>query len=490
MTGNVKVNAEFTKLNRDISLDAVKGFAILLVMLGHCIVLNGLADPYLYDAIAAVQMPLFMAVSGYLAGQKHGEPGQKPDLKRSAKTFGKRSVAYLVPFFTWMIIVSFPHCLKELKTELFHLDYGLWFLATLWIITLVHMIAAYLADYSAYVISKNGAVDSQYMVGSENDTMHGVVDSQSAVVSKSTVENETDTMHDVVDKQYTIESESKTKTIGSQDEMEKSDCHGSYEVGRKEKAMRFFVYCLVIFICYVGFFLQARSGNTFLSPSLTVRYLPFYVVAYLVAYHVVPYLQKRKTHGLDDGQEQYTIRKNKVDELDKIKCDDTSMKGRADGDPKIKSIRNNHIVSNIFCMLCTLIFIYLVCAYDMVVVTDTTSLIIQMTASFLGVFACFYGVAHFCKGWLQRTLAYIGQYTLEIYVLHFRFARILGLSEKNLTPFHVDTILWILASFVLMSILTAVFISALKQLWITDLLCFGKIRPRRRKQTSREAEIS
>lgn len=470
MTGNVKVNAEFTKLNRDISLDAVKGFAILLVMLGHCIVLNGLADPYLYDAIAAVQMPLFMAVSGYLAGQKHDEPGQKPDLTRSAKTFGKRSVAYLVPFFTWMIIVSFPHCLKELKTELFHLDYGLWFLATLWIITLVHMIAAYLADYSAYAISKNGAVDSQ-----------------SAVISKSAVENETDTMHDVVDEQHTIESES--KTIGSQDEMDKSDYYGPYAVGCKVKTMRFFMYCLIIFICYAGFFLQARSGNTFLSPSLTVRYLPFYVVAYLVAYDVLPYLQKRKTHGLDDGQEQYTIGQNKVDELDKIKCDDTSMKGRADGATKIKSIRNNHIVSNIFCMLCALIFIYLVCAYDMVVVTDTTSLIIQMTASFLGVFACFYGVAHFCKGWLQRALAYIGQYTLEIYVLHFRFARILGLSDKNLTPFHADTILWIIASFVLMSILTALFISALKQLWITDLLCFGKIRPRKMKQTSREAEI-
>ena len=37
-----KSNAEMIQLNkkagRDISLDAVKGFAILLVMLGHCIV--------------------------------------------------------------------------------------------------------------------------------------------------------------------------------------------------------------------------------------------------------------------------------------------------------------------------------------------------------------------------------------------------------------------------------------------------------------------
>lgn len=391
-TGNVKANAEYTKPNRDISLDAVKGFAILLVMLGHCIVLNGLADPYLYDAIAAVQMPLFMAVSGYLAGQKHGEPGQKPDLKSRAKTFGKRSVTYLVPFFVWMIIVSFPHCLQELKIELFHLDYGLWFLATLWIITLIHMIASYLADYFAYVISMHGAVDSP-------------------------------------------------------------------DTNESKKAIRFFTYCMVIFICYAGFFLQARSGNTFLSPSLTVRYLPFYVVAYLVAYDVLPHLQKKKIEY--DGKHKNTLSAGKI-----------------------------NVIGNSLCIVCTPIFIYLVYAYDMVVVTDTSSLIIQMTASFLGVFACFYGVAHFSKGWLQRALAYIGQYTLEIYVLHFRFARILRLSDKNLTPFHVDTVLWILAAFVLMSILTALFISALKQLWITDLLCFGKIRPRRRKQTSREAEIS
>ncbi len=439
-TGNVNANAEFTKPNRDISLDAVKGFAILLVMLGHCIVLNELADPYLYDAIAAVQMPLFMAVSGYLAGRRHDNLGQKPDLKRSVKTFGKRSVTYLVPFFTWMILVSFPHCLQELKTELFHLDYGLWFLATLWIITLVHMIASYLADYSAYAVSMNGAA-----------------------VSQSAVENE-------------------SKTICSQDEMEKRDCHGTYKVCRKEKAMQFLVYCLVVFICYVGFFLQARSGNTFLSPSLTVRYLPFYVVAYLVAYHVVPYLQKKRNYESNDKTVAETA--NEIVSEHKHYVTGNIEKN------EIKSINNSYIIGNILSIVCALIFIYLVCAYDMVVVTDTNSLIIQMTASFLGVFACFYGVAHFCKGWLQRALAYIGQYTLEIYVLHFRFARILGLSEKNLTPFHVDTILWILASFLLMSILTALFISALKQLWITDFLCFGKIRPRRKKQTSQEAKIS
>ena len=48
----------------------------------------------------------------------------------------------------------------------------------------------------------------------------------------------------------------------------------------------------------------------------------------------------------------------------------------------------------------------------------------------------------------------------------------------------MDTILWIAAAFVVMSALTVIFISALKQLWITDFLCFGKIRPRRKKGTS------
>ena len=423
---NVRANTKITKKDRDISLDAVKGFAILLVMLGHCIVLNGLADPFLYDAIAAVQMPLFMAVSGYLAGLHQSTSGQKPDLKKRIRTFGKRSVTYLVPFFTWMIIVSFPHCLQELKTELFHLDYGLWFLATLWIITLVHTVAAYLADYAAYTIRCGGVKPADNM-----------------------------------------------------------DCRAVGTMSSRIKAIRFLAYCMLIFICYAVVFLQARGGNTFLSPSLTVRYLPFFVAAYLVSYDVIPYLRKRKNREADDElvseQGAYITEKNEIKKEILTENDDIIQEKKLDP--------NKYVISNILCMICAFIFIYLVCAYDMVVVTDTTTLMAQMLASFLGVYVCFYGVAHFCKGWLQRALAYIGQYTLEIYVLHFRFARILGLSDKNLKLFHPDTVLWILASFVLMSILTAVFISALKQLWITDLLCFGKIRSRRKKQTSQEAEI-
>lgn len=397
-----KSNTETIQLNkkagRDISLDAVKGFAILLVMLGHCIVLNGLADPYLYDAIAAVQMPLFMAVSGYIAGLKKPEAVERPDLAKRAAVLGKRSISYLVPFFSWMVIVSFPHCLKELKTELFHLDYGLWFLATLWIVNLVCMIAALLADFAEY----------KYCQGKMKRKGLNVVQKNEAVsdTAESTVK-----------------------------------CNSGLW-------LRFIIFCLVVLCFYIGFFLQARSGNTFLSPSLTVRYLPFYVAAYLFAYHIRPVLQKKET-------------------------------GRLAG---------HTALVNVFWLLCLAAFVYLVYASDMVVVTGITTLVVQMAASFLGVFVCFYGIAHFCRGRLQKLLAFVGQYTLEIYVLHFRFARILHLSEKNLTPFHADTILWVVAAFVVMSVLTVIFISALKQLWITDFLCFGKIRPRRKIRTSYTTE--
>lgn len=397
-----KSNAETIQLNkkagRDISLDAVKGFAILLVMLGHCIVLNGLADPYLYDAIAAVQMPLFMAVSGYIAGLKKPEAVERPDLAKRAAVLGKRSISYLVPFFSWMVIVSFPHCLKELKTELFHLDYGLWFLATLWIVNLVCMIAALLADFAEY----------KYCQGKMK--RKGL---------------------NVVQKNQTV-SDNAESTV---------KCNSGLW-------LRFIIFCLVVLCFYIGFFLQARSGNTFLSPSLTVRYLPFYVAAYLFAYHIRPVLQKKET-------------------------------GRLAGHTGLV---------NVFWLLCLAAFVYLVYAFDMVVVTGITTLVVQMAASFLGVFVCFYGIAHFCRGRLQKLLAFVGQYTLEIYVLHFRFARILHLSEKNLTPFHADTILWVVAAFVVMSVLTVIFISALKQLWITDFLCFGKIRPRRKIRTSYTTE--
>ena len=49
---------------RSQTIDAIKGAAILLVMAGHVLVWNHMEDPYVYDVIKVVQMPLFIMVSG------------------------------------------------------------------------------------------------------------------------------------------------------------------------------------------------------------------------------------------------------------------------------------------------------------------------------------------------------------------------------------------------------------------------------------------
>ena len=82
----------------------------------------------------------------------------------------------------------------------------------------------------------------------------------------------------------------------------------------------------------------------------------------------------------------------------------------------------------------------------------------------------------------QGILAFIGQFTLEIYVLHFRFARLLGLGNKNLSLYTPKGLLWLLAAFLLMSVLTTVCIFALKKIALLDLILFGKLPARKKSE--------
>ena len=116
---------------RNESLDCLKGIAILLVMFGHVQVHNHMTDPYLYDVIKSLQMPLFFLISGYLAGA-----GAKiQSFEQYKKRMGKRAVSYLLPFFSWLVVQHITFVPRALKTVLFRLDYGLWFLMTLFLFT-------------------------------------------------------------------------------------------------------------------------------------------------------------------------------------------------------------------------------------------------------------------------------------------------------------------------------------------------------------------
>lgn len=124
---------------RDKSLDAVKGFAILLVMIGHCLVWNQMTDPFIYDAIDAIQMPLFMMVSGYLAGM-----GKRIETSKTLwQVMSKRAVSYLLPFFSWLIITHPEDFLLEWKATLFQLDRGLWFLMVLFLVSCIVLFAEF-----------------------------------------------------------------------------------------------------------------------------------------------------------------------------------------------------------------------------------------------------------------------------------------------------------------------------------------------------------
>ena len=127
---------------RNNSIDAVKGIAIVLVMIGHVFVHNHMEDAYVYDFIKAVQMPLFMLISGYLCGQ-----GKKiKDLKMYGSVMSKRAIAYLVPVFAWLAIMHFGNLAEAFRTIFFQLDYGLWFLAVLFILTFFVYTAQLLAS--------------------------------------------------------------------------------------------------------------------------------------------------------------------------------------------------------------------------------------------------------------------------------------------------------------------------------------------------------
>ena len=119
--------------SRSLTLDATKGLAILLVMTGHVLVWNHMEDGIIYDVIKVIQMPLFILVSGYLCGM-----GRKiSSLSAYGAKLKKRALSYLTPFFFWIVLQHPLHPVTNIVETLFGLDKGLWFLMTLFLLTLM-----------------------------------------------------------------------------------------------------------------------------------------------------------------------------------------------------------------------------------------------------------------------------------------------------------------------------------------------------------------
>jgi fucose 4-O-acetylase-like acetyltransferase len=126
---------------RDIGVDALRGLAILLVVLGHALstaqnlLVTPPSDPryYLHNFLYTFHMPLFMFVAGYVL---YGKRIRVSD----------RAIRLIVPFFAWIpvyflvnrYILHWPAVLlTTLKQTVREPGFGLWFLPTLFLCSLL-----------------------------------------------------------------------------------------------------------------------------------------------------------------------------------------------------------------------------------------------------------------------------------------------------------------------------------------------------------------
>ena len=336
---------------RNLSIDAIKGVAILLVMFGHVFVHNHMEDPYIYDFIKAVQMPLFIIISGYLCGQ-----GRKiENFKTYRYVLGKRVISYLVPFFVWLTMMHLNNLAEAYKTIFVQLDYGLWFLAVLFILTFM----VYTAKLAAGKLRDNNYFLSEIVFWA----VYGVM-------------------------------------------------------------------CVVLVA-------QILTGNSFLSPYLTIIYVPFYMLGYVVGSYGKKFL-----------------------------CWGTEEQGKLD-------CKNNRIVQ-ITATFATLAFLYLVVTRNLNSMETKLDSLIQMLASVLGCAGIIYGVLQLKDGKIKNIFAKIGGYTLDLYVIHYHFANMLNFNDKQYNFYTIEGALFVIISFVAMCAVTFCCIWILKKVKIFDFLLFGK----------------
>ena len=330
---------------RSQTIDAVKGAAILLVMAGHVLVWNHMEDAYVYDVIKVIQMPLFIMVSGYLCGTGR----HVSDLAGYAKILKKRALAYLTPFFFWIVLLHPRHPLSSIRETLFDLDNGLWFLMTLFILT-VMIYTAQLAQGAA----------------------------------------------------------------------------AKWKGGRAARYAR-----AVFWAVYLGLaafvVLETLLGWEFLSPGLTRLYLPFYLAGYLAGEH------REWMRGIPEG------------------------------------------VQKLSCAAVLVLLLLMAAVWDLQDVSTVFLLGRQLMASFAGCLAAALLLKFLRDGRLKRFLAFLGGYTLEIYVLHFHFATVLN-QGKSYSLYTWEGLGFALASFAVMSLITAVIIAVTKKFWLLDFLLYGKLR--------------
>ena len=134
---------------RDKNIDALKGFGIILVVVGHSIQTTYPAfdNELLFRIIYSFHMPFFMFIGGYLM--------TGVDAPTLVRRFGR----LVVPFVAWYVMgalfasVSYQDYFTRIIKSV---DYGLWFL---WVLFL-----CYLVSYFAFKLTKYGGTTIAFLV--------------------------------------------------------------------------------------------------------------------------------------------------------------------------------------------------------------------------------------------------------------------------------------------------------------------------------------
>lgn len=134
--------------NRNSTIDIIRGFAMLLVVFWHTITgcVSEYSNSLLSQAIWTLQMPLFIVISGYVT--RYSRP--LVDCSVLWKFIKKRTLAYLLPWAVWTIVVRgliFGQSnMLNIKNLLWHMDNGYWFLVTIWTISMIYGISDLLSN--------------------------------------------------------------------------------------------------------------------------------------------------------------------------------------------------------------------------------------------------------------------------------------------------------------------------------------------------------
>ena len=131
---------------RNISLDVIRGAAAFVVVFTHIIQLYGDGSNNIVNNVfLALQMPLFMMVSGYTS--KYGKPIET--ISQLVSRIAKRSRLLLLPWLSWSLLVYVVYKNdtpfgEHVSYVVYHMEGAYWFLFSLWCIDIAFMFARYI----------------------------------------------------------------------------------------------------------------------------------------------------------------------------------------------------------------------------------------------------------------------------------------------------------------------------------------------------------